>query len=112
MILSGFRFGQWMAAVTVLFAGLFLFADQAYAHGTHDASPPAAAEQSLEEAHAESGHPGHCHGGTFCSGVAVMIAAYSAPQLSAPTARAVISSPVLRALSITLYDPPPPRVLS
>lgn len=101
-----------LLAAGILLAGLFLSADPAQAHGSDGAGHADAAVQTSGDQHAKDGHPGHCHGGSFCGGVAVLAAIFPALQPDTRISLRGIPQQNLRAWSVIFYDPPPPRLLS
>ncbi len=102
--------GPLLIALGVVFAGLLLFATPAQAHGAH-APAMAALEQQIEAEHAEHGHLGHCHGGSFCPAAAVFAVPPVAPGPAAPIARLSMPERSTGETAPTSFDPPPPRVL-
>lgn len=111
MASNGFGIGRFFFVLALLIASLSLFAGQAQAHGggSHDQVVDMA--QSLHDDHGVKGHPGHCHGGTFCSGLAVVADGYSSPQPDMKVDRYTIVAAVMPVQAVTFFDPPPPRFL-
>ncbi|WP_158221866.1 hypothetical protein [Actibacterium pelagium] len=96
----------------VLFVTLALSADQASAHGGDGAFHEPVSVGSIVENHVEQGHPGHCHGGSFCGGVAVFAGALPSVLPIFTAIRNAIPTDHFRLLNISAFDPPPPRLLS
>lgn len=99
-------FGLLVVAVLSLLPGA------ASAHAAHDAPPPVVLDNPEDPAHADAGHPGHCHGGTFCSGLAVMVMPAGLPALTERATRLPVPLNPAFALPVAGLDPPPPRNLS
>ncbi len=103
----------WASVVLCLFVGavLSLLPNSASAHVGHDRSVSVGATYLEDPTHADEGHPGHCHGGTFCSGLAVMVVPPVPPTLTERATRVSVSLNPLSDLPVAELDPPPPRIL-
>lgn len=110
--LLGRKIGYLVVALSIFIAGLFLSPDRAHAHGGDNVNHQSVFDQSMGPDHAKDGHPGHCHGGSLCSGVAVIVELFAGPQPDLAASRHSMAVAPLRVLAVTFYDPPPPRILS
>lgn len=114
----GRQVGQICLALSILIAGLMIFVEKAHAHGGQNPShgtgmtPDTAAQQAVAADHADRGHPGHCHGGAFCSGAAVIAAALATPQADILARHQIIVASPSRVFATMAHDPPPPRLSS
>jgi hypothetical protein len=102
----------WFAIWCSLLVGVILSVspDSAAAHGAHDAKP--GVSKSFEDiAHADEGHPGHCHGGAFCSGIAIIGVPPLPPELLQLISRLTVPTNYRLASPSFGLDPPPPRLL-
>ncbi len=111
-IFEGLKIGHLLLALGILFASAALTADQAHAHGADGAHHAPVAVQSMDDSHAEQGHPGHCHGGSFCTNVAVFAGLVPTVLPVFTESRWVITEDHFKLLSLNAFDPPPPRLLS
>ncbi|WP_171182115.1 hypothetical protein [Ruegeria sp. HKCCD8929] len=100
----------WFFAVGLFVAGFLIFAEPAHAHGDM-ASHSVAEFSEPDPENAEKGHPGHCHGGTFCNGVAMFVVAPMPLEPFVAKYRQTIPNGILSLLAILVFDPPPPRFL-
>lgn len=99
-----------LVAVGVFVASLLLSGGAAEAHGKHSLSIETVATQSQAE-HVESGHQGHCHGGAFCGGPAIIQQSLPGPILLEQRERFGILHHT-EAVPIALsFEPPPPRTM-
>ncbi len=110
--LAGIEIRLLLLAAGVLIASFFWSAEPAHAHGGDGAAHADTVIQDAEDLHSENGHQGHCHGGAFCGGAAVL--ASSSLSLLPESLSSRQNSPVvvLRPLAVTFFDPPPPRFLT
>lgn len=101
---------HWLVAfyVLLLMGILSFFPGSASAHGTHEVSI-AVSKDFEDPAHAAEGHPGHCHGGSFCSGIAMIVAPPVPPGLIELVSRVTVPANSTRTVSSDGLDPPPPR---
>lgn len=107
----GRAIGYWILAVGLFVAGILIAPEPAHAHGGDGAVHALHQFDAPDPDHVEKGHPGHCHGGTFCNGVAMFTVAPAPPEPFATIETYVIPKGRVRALAVTTFDPPPPRVL-
>ena len=104
------KIGRLLLALGVIAVGLFLFAAPAEAHSVH--MPEMEMVDAPADAdHTAHGHLGHCHGGAFCPGAAVFVAAPVSPEPYEHPVRLAIPRLAQGETAISSFDPPPPRVL-
>ena len=111
-LLAGHQIRLLLLAAGVLVAGFFWSAEPARAHGGDGAVHADTVMHDAEDLHAENGHQGHCHGGAFCSGAAVLAGTSLSLQPDTLSSRQDTPVAVLRPLAVTFFDPPPPRSLA
>ncbi len=99
-----------LVAVGVFVTALLLSGGVAEAHGKHEPSI-VSVEVPTHDEHAAKDHQGHCHGGAFCSGFAIV----QQPVLNAELLVCSERYSLLRATKgipvVTNFDPPPPKTL-
>ncbi|UWR09537.1 hypothetical protein [Ruegeria sp. B32] len=108
----GRAIGYWMLAVGFFVAALLITPEPAHAHGGDGIVHAPQQLDAPDPDHAEKGHPGHCHGGVFCNAVGLFTVAPAPPEPFATIKTRTIPRGRGRALAVTNFDPPPPRVLS
>ncbi|WP_170435467.1 hypothetical protein [Ruegeria arenilitoris] len=104
--------GRWVLALGLVLAGILVFSEPAFAHGGDGGTHAVVDLEASDPDHVEQGHPGHCHGGAFCNGVAMTVAAPVVCALVSTINRRAIPSGQYRMLPVALFDPPPPRAVS
>ncbi|UWR06599.1 hypothetical protein [Ruegeria sp. B32] len=104
--------GRWVLALGLVLAGILVFSEPAFAHGGDEGTHAVVDLEASDPDHVEQGHPGHCHGGAFCNGVAMTVAAPVVSALVSTINRRAIPSGQYRMLPVALFDPPPPRAVS
>jgi len=104
--------GRWILALGLVLAGILVFSEPALAHGGDGGTHAVVDLEASDPDHVEQGHPGHCHGGAFCNGVAMTVAAPVVSALVSRISRRAIPSGRYRMLPVALFDPPPPRAVS
>ena len=104
--------GRWILALGLVLAGILVFSEPAFAHGGDGDTHAVVDLDASDPDHVEQGHPGHCHGGAFCNGVAMTVAAPVVSALVSTINRRAIPSGQYRMLPVALFDPPPPRAVS
>ncbi|WP_170447058.1 hypothetical protein [Ruegeria arenilitoris] len=104
--------GRWVLALGLVLAGILVFSEPAFAHGGDGGTHAVVDLEAYDPDHVEQGHPGHCHGGAFCNGVAMTVAAPVVSALVSTINRRAIPSGQYRMLPVALFDPPPPRAES
>ncbi|WP_170529387.1 hypothetical protein [Ruegeria arenilitoris] len=104
--------GRWVLALGLVLAGILVFSEPAFAHGGDGGTHAVVDLEASDPDHVEQGHPGHCHGGAFCNGVAMTVAAPVVDALVSTINRRAIPSGQYRMLPVALFDPPPPRAVS
>ncbi|TMV10005.1 hypothetical protein FGK63_02780 [Ruegeria sediminis] len=109
---TGNVFGCWLLAVGLFIAGFLLAPEPAFAHGGDGAVHAPLDPDTPDPDHVEKGHPGHCHGGSFCNGVAMVVAGPTAPEPFSAVDTHAIPKGQFRVLAVSTFDPPPPRALS
>ena len=108
MVLKKSGFGLVLLVVGVVTVGLMLLATPAEAHGAHS-TPIEAVEVENGTDHADHGHLGHCHGGSFCPGAAVVSLAPVVPEPLLRGERFARPESSTANTAPTAFDPPPPR---
>ncbi|WP_170357972.1 hypothetical protein [Ruegeria arenilitoris] len=104
--------GRWVLALGLVLAGILVFSEPAFAHGGDGGTHAVVDLEASDPDHVEQGHPGHCHGGAFCNGVAMTVSAPVVSALVSTINRRAIPSGQYRMLPVALFDPPPPRAVS
>nr|WP_170539263.1 hypothetical protein [Ruegeria arenilitoris] len=104
--------GRWILALGLVLAGFLVFSEPAFAHGGDGGTHAVVELEASDPDHVEQGHPGHCHGGAFCNGVAMTVAAPVVSALVSRISRRAVPSGRYRMLPVALFDPPPPRAVS
>ncbi|WP_170462357.1 hypothetical protein [Ruegeria arenilitoris] len=104
--------GRWVLALGLVLAGILVFSEPAFSHGGDGGTHAVVDLEASDPDHVEQGHPGHCHGGAFCNGVAMTVAAPVVSALVSTINRRAIPSGQYRMLPVALFDPPPPRAVS
>ncbi|WP_170601476.1 hypothetical protein [Ruegeria arenilitoris] len=104
--------GRWVLALGLVLAGILVFSEPAFAHGGDGGTHAVVDLEATDPDHVEQGYPGHCHGGAFCNGVAMTVAAPVVSALVSRISRRAIPSGRYRMLPVALFDPPPPRAVS
>lgn len=101
---AGLALGLLLLAVLTFLPGV------ASAHAGHD--PETVIFQTTEDpAHEAEGHPGHCHGGSFCSGLAVVVPSANASALIGRETKITASLPPVPSVHFLGLDPPPPKLM-
>ena len=96
--------------IGVVFVGVLAMGDPALAHGQHGQDLDAVVI-AVEAQHIANDHEGHCHGGAYCSGPAIVFAAEVAPQFDEQSARHGLPDATQASPISSSFDPPPPRFL-
>jgi hypothetical protein len=96
----------------LLIVGILFVYEPAFAHGGKSVIHAPVELQDKDPEHAEKGHPGHCHGGSFCTGVAVAAPGSDLPVLFSQASRRSLPRGCFKLMAVTSFDPPPPRRLS
>lgn len=109
---AGRAIGYWILAVSIFIAGFLVVSEPAFAHGNDGTMHAPLVIETPDPEHVENGHPGHCHGGSFCNGVAMAVVPPAAPELASRMDRQTLAAGHFRALAVYFFDPPPPRILS
>ena len=104
--------GPWILALSLVLAGILVFSEPAFAHGGDGGTHAVVELEASDPDHVEQGHPGPCHGGAFCNGVAMTVAAPVVSALVSRISRRAIPPGRYRMLPVALFDPPPPRAVS
>ncbi len=104
--------GHWILAVGLVLVGVLVFSEPAFAHGGDGGTHVILDPQASDPDHVEQGHPGHCHGGAFCNGVAMTVAAPVVSALVSRISRRAIPPGRYRMMPVARFDPPPPRAVS
>lgn len=104
------RFRQLLILTGVFLVGVLAMGDPALAHGKHGQDLDAVV-MAVEGQHIAKDHEGHCDGGAFCSGPAIVFASEVAPQFDEQSARHDLPDATQALPVSSSFDPPPPRVL-
>ncbi len=111
MLLDSRRwFGLMLVATGVFVAALLLSGGVAEAHGKHEPSVVSVEVQTHVE-HAAKDHQGHCHGGAFCSGPAIIQLSNLNVDLSGCSERYGLPRATNGIPVVSNFDPPPPKAL-
>ncbi|NDW54287.1 hypothetical protein [Aliiroseovarius sp. PrR006] len=103
--------GPMFVMVSVFVASLLLSGGVAEAHGTHAPSETAITKQS-DTVYFAADNQGHCFGGAFCTGPAIVQHNSLPAGAIAHRERYALPGETLGLPVISGFDPPPPRLLN